>query len=97
MGVCPGRRSSSCAQRYPTEILSPETLKDPLTFFLPDHGCLLEGGNVTVTRGLEWTPRGYRKFIKVDGVHDDWMMIPKDSIEVEVPAGLDLRERRVQV
>ena len=37
----------------------------------------------TVTRGIEWTPRGYRTFVKVDGVHDDLIVVPKDKIEVQ--------------
>lgn len=38
----------------------------------------------TVTRGIEWTPRGYRTYIKVDGFHSDGLtLVPKDKIEVE--------------
>ena len=36
----------------------------------------------TVTRGIEWTPRGYRTFIKVDGLHDNLTVVPKDKIVV---------------
>ena len=38
----------------------------------------------TVTTGVEWTPRGYRTFIKVDGFHDDMIVTPKDKIDVNV-------------
>jgi hypothetical protein len=37
----------------------------------------------TVTRGIEWTPRGYRTFVKVDGLHDDLTVVPKDGIVVQ--------------
>ena len=36
----------------------------------------------TVTRGIEWTPAGYRTFIKVDGIHDELTLVPKDKIFV---------------
>ena len=36
----------------------------------------------TVTRGLEWTPRGYRTFTKVDGILDDLTVVPKDKIAI---------------
>ena len=36
----------------------------------------------TVTRGIEWTPRGYRSFFKVDGVHDSLAVIPMDKISI---------------
>ena len=38
----------------------------------------------TVTRGVEWTPGGYRTFIKVDGIQDSLSLVPKDKIEVEI-------------
>ena len=41
------------------------------------------GETFTVTRGIEWTPRGYRTFVKVDGVHDDLIVVPKDKIEIQ--------------
>ena len=34
----------------------------------------------TVTWGLEWTPRGYRNFVKVDDVHSELTLVPKDKI-----------------
>ena len=37
-------------------------------------GC--NGAPVTVTKGLEWTPRGYQAFVKVDGVHDELQRFP---------------------
>ena len=36
----------------------------------------------TVTKGIEWTPRGYRTFAKVDGFHNDLVVFPKDQIEI---------------
>ena len=41
---------------------------------LPTSGC--EGAPVTVTKGLEWTPRGYLAYVKVDGVHDELQRFP---------------------
>ena len=37
----------------------------------------------TVTRGVEWTPGGYRTFIKVDGFQDSLTLVPKNKIEVK--------------
>ncbi|MCY3642883.1 MAG: hypothetical protein OXG41_04815 [Acidimicrobiaceae bacterium] len=37
----------------------------------------------TITRGIEWTPRGYRTFIKVDGIHDDFIVVRKEKIAIE--------------
>ena len=37
----------------------------------------------TITRGIEWTPRGYRTFFKVDGVHDSLKVVPMDKISIE--------------
>ncbi len=34
----------------------------------------------TVTRGIEWTPRGYRTFIWVHGLQDGLTLVPKDKI-----------------
>ena len=53
--------------------------------FEPSTGCTTQD-EVTVTKGLEWTPRGYRNFVRVDGVHDDFMVLPKEHIEVEYRA-----------
>ena len=36
----------------------------------------------TVTKGVEWTPRGYRTFLKVDGFQDDLTLWPKDKMQV---------------
>ncbi len=40
-------------------------------------------GSFTVTRGIEWTPRGYRTFIKVVGLHNDLTIIPAEHIHVQ--------------
>ena len=34
------------------------------------------GDEVTITLGIEWTPRGYRHFIQVDGQHDELETVP---------------------
>ena len=41
----------------------------------------------TVTRGVEWTPGGYRTFIKVDGIQDSLTLVPKDKIQVQTQNG----------
>ncbi|MCY3662270.1 MAG: hypothetical protein OXH28_05485 [bacterium] len=41
----------------------------------------------TVTKGLEWTPGGYRTFTKVDGFQDSLTLVPKDKIEVQTQDG----------
>ena len=47
-------------------------------------------GSFTVTRGIEWTPRGYRTFIKVVGVHNHLTIVPKDFILIQhKPNGVD--------
>ena len=38
----------------------------------------------TLTRGVEWTPGGYRTFIKVDGIHNSLTLVPKDKIQVQI-------------
>ena len=35
--------------------------------------------SLTVTKGLEWTPRGYRMLVKVEGLHDDFIVISKGN------------------
>ena len=42
-----------------------------------------DGGSITVTRGIEWTPRGYRYFIKIEGVHDDFVVARAANISVK--------------
>ena len=37
----------------------------------------------TVTKGIEWTPRGYRTYIKVHGLQSDLTLLPKDQITVQ--------------
>ena len=38
---------------------------------------------ITVVQGLEWTPRGYRRFIKVDGLHDHFNVVSRDNIRIQ--------------
>lgn len=38
--------------------------------------------SITVTKGLEWTPRGYRMLVKVQDLHDDFLVVSKDSTPV---------------
>ncbi|MYA41302.1 MAG: hypothetical protein F4Z31_06085 [Gemmatimonadetes bacterium] len=37
----------------------------------------------TVTKGIEWTPGGYRTFTKVDGFQNSLTLVPKDKIEIQ--------------
>ena len=45
-------------------------------------GCQSDD-EVTMVMGLEWTPSGYRTFYRVEGVHDDLTLLPKDKIKVQ--------------
>ena len=38
--------------------------------------------SLTVTKGLEWTPRGYRMLVKVKDLHDDFIVVRKDVTSV---------------
>ena len=38
---------------------------------------------MTLTKGFEWTPRGFRYFLKVDGVHDDFITISKKNTRIQ--------------
>ena len=64
------KRTFYCKTDARSPITNPETCTASDTF--------------TVTRGIEWTPRGYRTFVKVDGFHDDLTVLPKDKIAVQV-------------
>ncbi|WP_419945264.1 hypothetical protein [Candidatus Poriferisodalis sp.] len=39
--------------------------------------------DVTITMGLEWTPRGFLAYHKVDSLHDDFVKYPADQTELE--------------
>ena len=51
----------------------------------PRRRCTTDD-EVTVTKGVEWTPRGYRTFVKVDGVHDEFIVLPIDHISLHYRA-----------
>ena len=42
----------------------------------------LENTPVTITIGLEWTPRGYRSFLKIEDFHDGWEITRKENIGI---------------
>ena len=42
-----------------------------------------ERDSVTFTKGLEWTPRGYRMLVKVKDLHDDFIVVSKESTPVQ--------------
>ena len=52
-------------------------------FFSP-ASCNKPTKTVTVTKGVEWTPRGYRTFMKVDGVHDEFQVLQASNIATEI-------------
>ena len=37
---------------------------------------------VTMIMGIEWTPRGYRSFLKIEGFHDDFDVFRKENIDI---------------
>lgn len=45
----------------------------------------------TVTKGVEWTPRGYRTFIKWDGLQDNLTLWPAQYIEISGTVGGTVR------
>ena len=51
-------------------------------FVNPNRETCRATDTFTVTKGMEWTPRGYRTFTKVDGFHDDLTLWPRDMIEI---------------
>ena len=48
------------------------------------RGRCAAGREVTVTRGLEWTPRGYRSLIRVAGADDDFVVRSKERVSLYV-------------
>ena len=49
----------------------------------PNRPC--ESSDIfTVTLGTEWTPSGYRTFVRVHEFMDDMIVVPKDRIDVNV-------------
>ena len=46
------------------------------------HRFCKDADSFTVTRGFEWTPRGYRTFVKIDGTHNDFVLAPQNKIYV---------------
>ena len=45
--------------------------------------CNIPGSLVTITIGMEWTPRGYRWFEKIDGLDDELGVKPVEHIYTE--------------
>lgn len=59
------------------------SLDGSISFYLDDDGCDAPGATLTITKGFEWTPRGYRTFYKVEDLHDEFHVLPKENIIVE--------------
>ena len=49
----------------------------------PNRPCK-NSDTFTVTLGVEWTPGGYRNFVRVHEFQDDMILVPKDKIDVNV-------------
>ena len=62
------------------------------------HRCI-DGTQVTVVRSVEWTPRGYRDFLKVEGVNDDLFVLQPTNIVLYEKArpriGADVQNTRL--
>ena len=52
-----------------------------LALYQPQNACT-SSGEVTLIRGIEWTPGGYRNIAKVDGVHDSPVVVPMDKTAI---------------
>ena len=52
-------------------------------FQLRPAGFCHTGGTATVTKGVEWTPAGYRFLLKVHGVHEDFVMYDSSKVTVQ--------------
>lgn len=50
--------------------------------FIQSTGCTHDQ-TLTVTKGLEWTPRGYRTHVKVDGFNSALTVVPKGKVQVQ--------------
>ena len=48
--------------------------------YLPFRTPCRGSHEVDVTIGVEWTPRGYREFYRVDGLHEELQLIPESSV-----------------
>ncbi len=51
-------------------------------YFLP--ACSIPNAEFTITRSVEWTPSGYRNYIRVHDVHDKPQLFSDDLIEFRV-------------
>ena len=49
--------------------------------FLSAQQCA-QRESMTVTKGLEWTPRGYRMLVKVKDQHDDFIVVSKENTRI---------------
>ena len=47
------------------------------------NGRCSDTDTFTVTKGLEWTPRGYRTYIWVHGIQDGLTLLPKNQIDIQ--------------
>ena len=47
------------------------------TMRIDPPGLCRDGAELTATIGLEWTPKGYLSWLKIEGVHDDFVLLDK--------------------
>ncbi len=50
--------------------------------FWVNPGTCRAATTFTVTQGVEWTPRGYRTFMKLDDFHDELTLVTEQYIEI---------------
>ncbi|WP_419947408.1 cell wall-binding repeat-containing protein [Candidatus Poriferisodalis sp.] len=53
---------------------------DPVRLVLLTEDFCNGDAEHTMTQGLEWTPRGYRSFFKLDGYHDDFVVLRPENV-----------------
>ena len=57
---------------------------EAISLYLPDDGCSGPNATMTVIKGVEWTPRGYRTHYKVEGSSGAFQVLRKENIVVLV-------------
>ena len=70
-----GRYSNTPYRRATREAVVCSSWPIPGRIQLGPEGCG-PSDEVTITIGIEWTPRGHRHFIKVDGQHNELTTVP---------------------
>ncbi len=58
-------------------------------FYVNPAGGCRRADTFTVTMGVEWTPRGYRTYTTLDGIHDEQTLVTEQYLEI-----MDFKEGR---